>query len=156
MNEIVVPICSSTDAAWAATQAIALYRNDPARIHLLNVQRPLPKHVAQFFSRNDLRDFHHDTGMRVLEPAMRMLDEAGVPHEDHVLVGHPAEAIVQFAEDRACRHVVVDAPASDVLSMFGLGSIGSQVRHLMHAHAQCAPPTVAPAATTGSGASTAG
>jgi len=154
MNEIVVPICNSTDAAWAATQAIALYRNDPARIHLLNVQRPLPKHVAQFFSRSDLRDFHHETGMRVLESAMRMLDEAGVPHEDHVLVGHPAEAIVQFAEERDCRHVVVDAPATDMLAMFGLGSIGSQVRHLMHAHAQRAPVT-ATAAATNSGASTA-
>jgi hypothetical protein len=138
MNDIVVPICNTTDAAWAAREAIALYRGDPARIHLLNVQRPLPKHVAQFFSRNDLRDFHRDSGMRVLEPAMRMLDEAGVPHEDHVLVGHPAETIVRFAEDRGCRQVVVDAPENDVLSMVGLGSIGSQVRHLMQAHARAA------------------
>lgn len=151
MNEIVVPICSSTDAAWAATQAITLYRSEAARIHLLNVQRPLPKHVAQFVNRNDLREFHHDTGMRVLEPAIRMLDQAGIPHEDHVLVGHPAEAIVQFAEDRDCRHIVVDAPVSGMLSMFGLGSLGSQVRHLMQAHAQVA---AAPAAT-GSGASSA-
>lgn len=151
MNEIVVPICSTSDAAWAATQAIALYRNDAARIHLLNVQRPLPKHVAQFVSRNDLREFHHDTGMRVLEPAIRMLDEAGVPHEDHVLVGHPAETIVRFAEDHDCRHIVVDAPASGVLSMFGLGSIGSQVRHLMQTHTQ----VPATPAASGSSASSA-
>ena len=151
MNDIVVPICSTTDAAWAAREAIALYRNDPARIHLLNVQHPLPRHVAQFFSRNDLRDFHNESGMRVLEPAVRMLDEAGVPHEDHVLVGHPAETIVRFAEDRGCRQVVVDAPANDVLSMFGLGSIGSQVRHLMQTHTQ----VPATPAATGSGASTA-
>jgi xanthine/CO dehydrogenase XdhC/CoxF family maturation factor len=149
MNDIVVPICNTSDAAWAASQAIALYHHDPARIHLVNVQRPLPKHVAQFVSRNDLRDFHRDTGMRVLQPAIRMLDEAGVPHEDHVLVGHPAEAIVRFAEDHHCRNIVVDAPPSGMLSMFGLGSIGSQVRHLMQAHTQV-PPT--PAAS-GSGAS---
>ena len=93
MNDIVVPICNTTDAAWAAREAIALYRSDPAHVYLLNVQRPLPKHVAQFFSRNDLCDFHRESGMRVLEPAMRMLDEAGIPHEDHVLVGHPAPRI---------------------------------------------------------------
>ncbi len=150
MNEIVVPICSSTDAAWAATQAIALYRSDPAHIHLLNVQRPLPKHVAQFVSRSDLREYHRDTGMRVLEPAIRMLDEAGVPHEDHVLVGHPAEAIVRFAEDRDCRHIVVDTPSSSMLSMFGLGSIGSQVRHLMqnHTHVPATPAANGPGASS--------
>ena len=136
MNDIVVPICAAADAAWAAREAIALYHAEPAHIHLVNVQHPLPRHVAQFFSRNDLRDFHRDNGMRLLEPAMRMLDDAGVPHEDHVLIGRPAETIVRFAEDRGCRQVIVDAAASDVLSLFGLGSIGSQVRHLMQTHAQ--------------------
>lgn len=136
MNEIVVPICSASDAAWAATQAIALHRTEPAHIHLLTVQRPLPRHVAQFFSRSDLREYHQDAGMRVLEPAVRMLDEAGVPHEDHVLIGHPAETIVQFAADHHCAQVVVDAPRKGVLSMLGLGSIGSQVHHLMQAHAE--------------------
>jgi hypothetical protein len=139
MNEIVVPIVGTSDAAWAAAEAVSLHRTDPsARIHLLNVQRPLPKHVSQFFNRNDLREFHRESGMRTLEPAMRILDEAGVPHEAHVLVGHPAETIVRFAEDHDCRHVIVDEPAIGVLSMLGLGSIGSQVRHLMQAHARVA------------------
>ena len=146
MSDILVPIVSATDAAWAASQAISLHRSDPsARIHLLNVQRPLPKHVSQFFNRNDLRDFHQESGMRVLEPAMRMLDEAGVPHVDHVLVGHPAETIVQFAEDRGCRQIVVDAPSTGVLSMLGLGSIGSQVQHLMQTHAATASAATATA-----------
>ncbi|HEX6832374.1 MAG TPA: hypothetical protein VF132_02470, partial [Rudaea sp.] len=54
----------------------------------------------------------------------------------------------QFAEDRRCRQVIVDAPPTSVLSMLGLGSIGSQVLHLMHAHAAhaaAAHETVAPA-----------
>ncbi len=135
MNDIVVPICDAADVAWAATQAIALYRRDPARVHLINVQRPLPRHVAQFFNRGDLREFHQEAGLRVLAPAMRMLDEAGVPHEDHVLVGHPAETIVRFADEHHCRQVVVDAPSKSLLPMFGLGSVASQVRHLMQAQA---------------------
>ena len=147
MNDIVVPICNTTDATWAAREAIALYRADPAHIHLVNVQRPLPRHVSQFFSRNDLRDFHRDSGMRVLAPAMRMLDDAGVPHEDHVLIGHPAETIVRFAEERGCRQVIVDAPPRNLLSMFGLGSIGSQVRHLMQMQARA--PVTPPAGRTG-------
>ena len=135
MYEIIVPICDAAEAPWAASQAIARYRQEPVRVHLLNVQRPLPKHVAQFFNRNDLRAFHEEAGLRVLETAQRLLDEAGVPHEDHVLVGHPAETIVRFAEDRHCDQVVVDAPSRGMLSLLGLGSIASQVHHLMAAHA---------------------
>jgi nucleotide-binding universal stress UspA family protein len=135
MNDVIVPICDAADAAWAASQAIALYRRQPARIHLINVQRPLPKHVAQFFNRDDLREFHVESGMRLLEPAIRLLDDAGVPHEDHVLVGHQAETIVQFAEERHCDDVIVDAAPGSLLSMLGLGSVASQVRHLMQAHA---------------------
>ena len=135
MNEILVPVCDASDAKWAAEQAIALYRQSPARVHLLNVQRPLPKHVSQFFNRNDLRDFHRDAGMQVLEPAIRLLETAGVPHEDHVLVGHPAETIVRFAQEHGCEPVIVDAEApSGLLSMLGLGSVASQVQHLMQAH----------------------
>lgn len=146
MSEVLVPIVNATDANWAAAQAISIHRGDQStHIHLLNVQRPLPRHVSRFFNRNDLRDFHVESGMRVLEPVMRLLDAAGVPHEDHVLVGHPAETIVHFADDLGCRQIVVDAPATGVLSMLGLGSVGSQVQHLRQAHAT-APVAAATAA----------
>ena len=134
MDEILVPIGDPGESQWAAEEAIALYRKGAARIHLLNVQRPLPRHVAQFFSGGDLREFHRDAGMRVLGPAMQILDEAGIPHDDHVLVGNQAETIVRFAKEHHCSKVVLDnAPKGGMLSMFGLGSIGSQVRHLMRA-----------------------
>jgi len=147
MHDIVVPICDTGDAEWAAGQAMAIYREEPVRVHLLNVQRPLPRHIAQFFNRDDLRDFHRDSGMRVLEPVIGLLDRAGVPHEDHVLVGPPAETIVRFAEDLHARQVVVDTPSRSVLSMLGLGSIGSQVHHLMQSHATEVPASGASGAT---------
>jgi nucleotide-binding universal stress UspA family protein len=139
MQDILVPISVPGEARWAAEQAIAIYRKQPARIHLLNVQRPLPRHVSRFFGGGDLHDFHRDAGMRVMEAAIRMLDEAGVPHEDHVLVGSPAETIVHFAGQHKCSEVVLENQTGGLFSIFGLGSIGSQVRHLMQAHAADAP-----------------
>jgi nucleotide-binding universal stress UspA family protein len=144
MNQVVIPICDTADAPWAARQAIALYQHEPVCIHLVNVQRPLPRHVAQFFNRSYLHDFHEEAGMQVLEPAKRLLDEAGVPHEDHVLVGHQAETIVRFAEDCHCDRVVVDATPRGMLSRFGLGSIASQVQHLMAAQAAAVATTSNP------------
>ncbi|HTQ74712.1 MAG TPA: universal stress protein [Burkholderiales bacterium] len=138
MKHILVPIGTYDDPRWAAEQAITRYRRDPAHIHLLNVQRPLPQHVSRFFGGGDLRNFHRDEGMKVLEPVIRMLDEAGVPHRDHVRVGNPAKTIVEFSERNQCAEVVLQNQSDSLLAIFGLGSIGSQVRHLMEANAAAA------------------
>lgn len=135
MKHILVPVSTPDEARWAAEQAIARYRKEPAHIHLLNVQRPLPQHISRFFGGGDLRNFHRDSGMRVLEPAMRLLDEAGVPHRDHVEVGNPAKTIVEFSERNRCAEVVLQDESDSLLAIFGLGSIGSQVRQLMQEHA---------------------
>jgi nucleotide-binding universal stress UspA family protein len=135
MKHILVPVSAPDEARWAAEQAIARYRKEPAHIHLLNVQRPLPQHISRFFGGGDLRNFHRDSGMRVLEPAMRLLDEAGVPHRDHVEVGNPAKTIVEFSERNRCAEVVLQDESDSLLAIFGLGSIGSQVRQLMQEHA---------------------
>jgi hypothetical protein len=79
MMDVVVPIDYSSDIPVLPVRAIARYRRDPVRIHLLNVQRPLPRHVSQFFASADLRDYHHECGMRLLQEAVALLDAAEVP-----------------------------------------------------------------------------
>jgi nucleotide-binding universal stress UspA family protein len=116
---------------WAADQSIKLYRISRARIHLLNVQRPLPRHVSRFFSSAYLRDFHLESGMLVLAPVMHQLEAAGVPYKTHVLTGHEAETIVRFAEEYGCTRIVMESQPDGLLSVLGLGAISSQVRHLM-------------------------
>jgi hypothetical protein len=131
MNDIVVPIPDDHAAVTAAEQAVAQYRRDPALVHLVNVQRPLPLHVAQFFPRGELMGYYRDAGMSALAPAVRALDAAGIPHREHVLVGKPAEAIVRFAADHQSSRVLLDQGVRTGWAMLGLGSLGSQVRHLM-------------------------
>ena len=145
MRQLVVPVGDADDAAHVAELVVARLRGEPARVHVLNVQRPLPKHIGQFFSRADLRDLHHETGMRALAPVTALLDRAGVTHEDHVMVGKPAEAIVQFAESHGHAEIVLDDEPQGVLSVFGLGSIGSQVRRLLVRHHTADMPPVSSA-----------
>ena len=107
MNAILVPIGSTSEAVRAAERVIARYRAEPVDVHLINVQHPLPRHVARFFPRSELKGFHHDAGMRVLAPATRALDAAGIPHHDHVVVGHAAEEDEQrlgLEDDEQYRH----------------------------------------------------
>ena len=134
MKDVVVPVDRAQDASRAAAQAIARYRREPVRIHVLNVQRPLPGHIARFFGTDDLRDFHREAGMRVLQPLIARLAEAGIPYQEHVLVGKPAEAIVDFAARQNGAEVLLDDEPDSMLAVVGLGSIGSQVRRLMTAH----------------------
>jgi hypothetical protein len=56
-----------------------------------------------------------------------------VPHWDLVLVGQKAESIVGFARDHHCSQIILPKPGGGALAYFGLGSIGSQIRHLIGA-----------------------
>ena len=108
MNAIIVPINDERDARSAVDQAIELYRKERGPIHLLAVQHKLPRHVSCYFGRSDLDAFYREAGMRVLEPAMRMLDDAGIPHEEHVVTGRKAESIVSFAARYEGSRLVLD------------------------------------------------
>ena len=134
MINIVVPVGEGRDTAWLVEQAVGLHRRMQARVHLLNVQPPLPRHVARFISGGQLHAFHEENGMRVLAPVARCLDAAGVPHKLHVMVGLQAETIVRFAKEYACRHIVMEESTESWMSALGLGSISSQVRHLTRTH----------------------
>jgi hypothetical protein len=131
-QDILVPIATSGDAPRAAAAAIARYRAAPALVHLLNVQPPLPRHVARFFAQRDLDAFHLEAGMHVLAQAIAALDAAGVAHRDHVVVGHAAQAIAQFAEHHDCRDILLE-PESGLRAWLHLGSLHHQVQHLMRA-----------------------
>ncbi len=133
MKEILVPVGSAAEAPRAAARAILHFAACPCEVHLVTVQRPLPRHVARFFSQGDLRAWHDESGMAVLAPAIRALDAAGIVHHDHVIVGHAAEAIVGFAACHDCAEIVLESPASGVRSLLHAGSLESQVRHLIRA-----------------------
>lgn len=130
-NNAVVPIIDGRNPAWQIEQAIRLYRQAQAHIHLLNVQAALPKHVSRFFHSAQLSAFHQENGMRLLEPVARRLDEAGVPCELHVMVGPQAETILHFAREFDCGRIVMEESAESWMSALGLGSISSQLQHLM-------------------------
>lgn len=141
MRTLIVPVNDATEGLALARKAIDAYRRERASIVVLNVQRPLPLHIAQFFSRDELAAVHREEGAKVLAPAEEALRQAQVPFESHVLVGKPAETIVQFAEARADSEVIIDAPSAGLLARLGIGSIASQVQHLMSAHAAQASAT---------------
>ena len=102
----------------------------PAEIHLLNVQPLIHGDVGRFISENEIRDFHLEQGLKVLEPYKEKLLQKGIPHQFHVSVGDPAEVIVQFAREQQCDQIVMGSYGRGALKEFLCGSITLKVVQL--------------------------
>lgn len=137
MMHVLVPINDSSEVDCAAKNVIERYRNQPVVLYLVNVQLPISKFVSRFVSRKQLDDFHQESGMEVLQPLIDKLDAAGISHQERVLVGLKAEAIAQFAREHYCDQIMVPKHKSRVFESLGLGSVGSQLRHLIGAEGRC-------------------
>ena len=131
MSNLLVPIEEGRDAASAIAHVVALARQQPVRVFLLNVRTPLPSYVARFIPAAERRAFHQENGMRAMREAIAQLDEAGIAHREQVLVGNKAESILQFARQHACSEIVLDGSDGGLLAGLGLGSIRAQLRHLL-------------------------
>lgn len=138
LKSVVIPIEEGSNSDWAIDHAIALYRQEPVCVYLLNVRRPYPQYVTRFIAKREMRAFHHENGLRALKPAADRLDARGVPHLDHVLVGNKAARIVQFAREHRCRQIILPKRPGGALAEVILGSIGGQIRHLIGAEEPCA------------------
>lgn len=103
---------------------------EPVDLHLINVQPGLHGDVGMFLSHEQMRDYHHDEGIKALQAARDRLDAAGVLYTFHISVGDPAELIVQFARDQQCDQIVMGTRGLGRLGSLLLGSVASRVIQL--------------------------
>jgi nucleotide-binding universal stress UspA family protein len=139
MRKMLVPINAASGARTQATLAevIALYRDEPAQIHLLNVQIPVSRHVSDFFKSGELHAIHLEAGMEELAPAKATLDAAGVPYTAHIKVGHSAQTIVQTAQELGCDQIVMGGTPQTGFAEKMFGTLANQVRHLLGVSGTC-------------------
>lgn len=116
----------------AADFAIDLARHYGAELHVLSVLRP-PDFGEEVETKAALENArrHMDSA---LAPLRALLAKQPVPATFHVLVGHPAEQIVRFAEQHGIDHIVVGHRGHSVFERWLLGSVARQVI----AYAHCA------------------
>lgn len=118
----------------AASERIAQYitrwraAGPAAEFHLINVQIPAVSGLGRsFVSQPDLDAYYREEADRALAPAQRVLDGAGLPHSDHLLVGHPASAIADFAAEHGFDGIIIGTHGRTALGRLLLGSVASEV-----------------------------
>jgi len=108
MQKILVPVDGSRNSEHALRQVVNEFLRDPSlEVHLLNVQAPFSRHIAQFVSREARDGFHREQAERALAPARALLMRHGVPFSAHVRVGEKAKGIVDEARRLRCGRIVM-------------------------------------------------
>jgi YjbE family integral membrane protein len=128
MEKVLVPVDGSHNAHHAVRHVISEFRNGGiTEVHLLNVQTPFSKHVAQFVSRKARDSYHRDESAKALKPIRRMLDTANVAYSVHVEVGRKAEVITEAARRLGCDHIVMATARKNSLTRMLEASVTNRV-----------------------------
>jgi nucleotide-binding universal stress UspA family protein len=131
MKKVLVPVDGSHNAQHAVRHVINEFRqNGPIEVHLLNVQTPFSRHVAQFVSRKSRDSYHRDEAAKALKPIRRMLDAANVTYSVHVEMGRKAEVITETARRLGCDHIVMATARKNSLTRMLETSVTNRVVEL--------------------------
>ena len=128
MSKVLFPIDGSEHADRAVSQWLAANAGKTGHeVHLLSVQLPVDGNVRTFVNAQALNDYHREEGMAALANVRQLMEQAGVAYQNHILVGHPAETIVRFANEQGMDEIVMGTHGRTGLLELLMGSVASEV-----------------------------
>jgi nucleotide-binding universal stress UspA family protein len=132
ISKVLVGYDGSPSSQRALDFASDLASKYAAELHVLAVARP-PDFAEEVETRAAI---DHSRGHleKVISGARNRLMKSPSPQRFHVVVGHPAEQLVRFAEEHGIDHIVVGHRGHTLFERWLIGSIARQVV----AYAHCA------------------
>lgn len=113
--------CSRAAVDFVASRS-TLSGVDP-EVLLLNVQLPIPGHIAGAAGKGLVHDYHRDEAEKVLKPARATLLKAGLELTDRFVVGQPADRISSIASKSKVDLIVLGSHGRSALRGLLLGSV---------------------------------
>ncbi|MBE2243073.1 MAG: YjbE family putative metal transport protein [Burkholderiaceae bacterium] len=102
LRRLLLAADGSESCRRATAHVIELRRDlrepDGVELHVVNVQRPLPRDVSTFIAGKTIDEYYQERSEEALSPVRARLDEAGFAHQVHRRVGDPGTVIAELAE----------------------------------------------------------
>ena len=131
MVKVLVPVGGADGSQHAVRHVLAQFlKGTEIEIHLLNVQPPFSRHIAQFATAQSRADFHRERAEKALEPARKLLDGHKVPYAVHTALGDRAELIAETARKLRCHHIVMSTARKNSLTRMLEDSVTNKVLEL--------------------------
>ena len=122
---------ASLDALKNVLDHADQYREQPT-IELVTVHRPVPKlrGMGAAVGKSQLDRYYQEEGDETLADAKKLLDRAGLAYQAQVLVGEPADKIVEHCQKTKCDLIAVGAKGRSAIGTMLLGSTATKVLQL--------------------------
>ena len=124
----------SKHALRAVKQAAALLANNKDKtnsITLISVHDDAGlRHAQSFVGKAAITDYLREQSDKDLKSAMKALNDAGIKHDQMILVGKPAAEIVEAAQKGKYDLVVLGSKGRNAVSDLLLGSVAQRVMSL--------------------------
>jgi len=108
------------------------WAREKPKVDLVYVHPPVPQvaGLGRVIGKKQLQKYYEDEGAEALAPAKQLLDKAGTPHTAKVLVGAPAETLVQHAKSSGSDLLLIGHRGMTAAANLVLGSVATKILHL--------------------------
>ena len=133
-TKILLATDGSEDAELAARVAADLTKRTAAELHLSHAWRPLPYYAYPSLVPEEYHPPYEEGAKRLLDEQVSRIERAGATvTESHLVMGRPAEAIVDLGEEIEAGLIVVGSRGHGPVGRLVMGSVSEGVVH----HAPC-------------------
>jgi nucleotide-binding universal stress UspA family protein len=129
MSMILLPVDNSEHSNKALVYVLELAKQSTAlEVVLLNAQLPIDTlNVREVIAQQTIDEYYKDSANALLKPYLEQLDKAGVPAQVHAVVGSPARAILDYADQHKVSAIVMGSHGRSSLLSTLLGSVTREV-----------------------------
>jgi nucleotide-binding universal stress UspA family protein len=129
-RKVLLATDGSDDAALAATAAVDLSKRTGAELHIVHARRPLPHGAYPSLLPERYQAPYEESARGVLEEQLGRIEQAGgTVAETHLVVGRPADAILDLGERIGAELIVVGSRGLGPVKRLLVGSVSESVVH---------------------------